>query len=69
MSAMSSAMANTVKIATAAVDPMNANREPAKFNQFRRAAQAATAGAVKERIPDTMPIANARKRTKEVLME
>jgi len=68
LSAMSSAMANTVKIATAAVDPMNANREPAKFNQFRRAAQAATAGAVKERSPDTMPIANARNRTKGVLM-
>jgi hypothetical protein len=56
-------------MATAAVDPMNARREPARLSQLRCAAQAATAGAVKERMPDTMPIAKARKRTKEVLME
>src|SRR5579863_2973649 len=69
LSAMSSAMASTVKMATAAVDPMNASREPARFSQLRRAAQAATAGAVNDRMPETMPIANARTKTKVVLME
>jgi hypothetical protein len=69
LSAMSSAMASTVKMATAAVDPMKASREPARFSQLRCAAHAANAGAVKDRIPETMPIANARTRTKVVLIE
>src|SRR5579863_5193211 len=69
LSAMSSTIANTVNIATAAVDPMNARRVPARLSQLRRAAHAATAGAVKERMPETMPIANARKRTKVALIE
>jgi hypothetical protein len=66
---MSSAIASTVKMATAAVEPINASRVPARLSQFRCAAQAVTAGAVRERIPDTIPIANARNRTKEALME
>ena len=68
LSAMSSAMASTVKMATAAVDPMKASREPARFSQLRCAAHAATAGAVNDRIPETMPIAKARTKTKVVLM-
>src|SRR5580693_5053717 len=53
LSAMSSAIASTVKMATAAVDPMNASRVPARLSQPRCAAQAVIAGAVIERIPDT----------------
>src|SRR5579872_5216177 len=68
LSAMSSAMASTVNIATAAVDPIKARRVPARLSQPRCAAQALTAGAVKERMPDTMPIANARNKTKVALM-
>src|SRR5580704_7598370 len=68
LSAISSTMASTVKMATAAVDPVNASRVPARLSQLRCAAHAATAGAVKERIPDTMPMAKVRKRTKEVFM-
>jgi hypothetical protein len=56
-------------MATAAVEPMNAMREPARLSQLRCAAQAATAGAVRERMPETTPMAKARKRTKELLME
>src|SRR5580692_11650276 len=68
LSAMSSTIASTVKMATAAVDAINASRVPARFSQFRCAAQAVTAGAVRDRIPDTMPIAKARKKTKVALM-
>src|SRR5882672_3539220 len=68
LSAMISTMANTVKISTAAVEPMKERRVPTRLSQLRCAAQAVTAGAVKERIPDTMPMAKAKKRTKEVLM-
>src|SRR4029077_11412001 len=69
LSVMSSSRASTIKMATAAVEPMNARREPAKLSQFRCAAEAATAGAVRERMPETTPMAKARKRTKELLME
>src|SRR5580698_4812842 len=69
LSEISSAMASTVKMAPAAVDPMNASRVPARLSQPRCAAQAVTAGAVNERIPDTMPIANARTKTKVALMQ
>src|SRR4249919_2323329 len=68
LSTMSSTTANTVKMMTAAPDPMNARRDPARFSQLRCAAHAATAGPVKDRIPETMPIANARTKTKVVLM-
>jgi hypothetical protein len=56
-------------MAIAAVDPINASRVPARLSQFRCAAQAATAGAVRDRIPDTMPIAKARTKTKVALIE
>src|SRR5208282_3232881 len=69
LSAISSAIASTLKIATAAVEPMNASREPARFSQLLRAAQATTAGPVNDRIPETIPIANASTRTKVALME
>src|SRR5271168_1261590 len=69
LSVMSSAMASTVKMATAAVDPINARWVPARLSQPRCAAQAVTAGAVRERIPETMPIANARSKTKVALMQ
>ncbi len=65
---MSSIIASTVKMAAAAIDPMKARREPARLSQFRCAAQAATAGAVRERIPETTPIAKARNKTKVVVM-
>jgi hypothetical protein len=68
LSVMISRIASTVNIATAAVEPMNASRVPARLSQPRCAAQAVTAGAVKERIPDTIPIAKARTKTKVALM-
>ena len=68
LSVINSTTANTAKIMTAAVDPINAKRDPARFSQPRCAAQATTAGAVKDRIPETMPIANARPKTRVVLM-
>jgi hypothetical protein len=55
-------------MATAAVDPINASWEPARLSQFRCAAQAVTAGAVRDRIPDTIPIAKARTKTKVALI-
>jgi hypothetical protein len=69
LSAMSSTIASTVKMAIAAVDPINASRVPARLSQFPCAAQAATAGAVRDRIPDTIPIAKARTKTKVALIE
>jgi hypothetical protein len=39
------------------------------LSQFPCAAQAATAGAVRDRIPDTIPIAKARTKTKVALIE
>src|SRR5580658_9047050 len=68
LSTMSSTIASTVKMATAAVDPINASRVPARLSQLRCAAQAVTAGAVRDRIPDTIPIAKARTRTKVALI-
>src|SRR5580704_12498252 len=68
LSVMISTIASTVNITTAAVDPVNASRVPVRLSQPRCAAQAVAAGAVKERIPDTMPIANARTKTKVALM-
>jgi len=69
LSVMSSTIASTVKMATAAVEPMNASRVPARLSQPRCAAQAVTAGAVKARMPDTMPIAKERTKTKVALMQ
>src|SRR5215216_3280043 len=62
-SATYSATARMEKIATAAVDPMNARGEPLRSSHPRCAAQLTAAGAVSERKPATNPIPAARRRT------
>jgi len=48
---------------------MNANGEPERLIQPRRAAQATTAGAVKDRKPAMIPIQNARRSVTPELIE
>src|SRR5436309_14353318 len=63
LSASNSPIASRENIATAVVDPMNANGKSWRFNQFRCAPHVTTAGAVSERSPATTPIPRARRKT------
>src|SRR5579872_6265803 len=63
LSATSSTSASTVNTAAAAVDPMKARLVLERFSQFRCAAHATAAGAVKERKPEATPIDNASRNT------
>src|SRR5579863_2003740 len=69
LSAISSTTAPTVKTATAASEPRKWTRVWPRSIQPRCAAQATTAGAVRERKPQTTPIKNARTRTRVGVME
>src|ERR1700682_2636019 len=57
--------ASTVKIATAAVEPIKASGELWGLSQCRFAAHATTAGGVIVRNPAITPMRNARNRTQE----
>ena len=61
-SATNSTSANTLKMTTAQIEPMNANGESCRWSQPECAAHAPTAGAVSERRPATTPIPRASKR-------
>src|SRR5262245_53738805 len=50
-------------------EPINANGEPDRLIQPRRAAQATTAGAVNDRKPAMIPIQNARRSVTPELLE
>src|SRR6266480_3706842 len=63
LSAINSPIANSERIATATVDPINARDELCRFNQPRWAAQLTAAGAVSERNPATSPIPPAKAQT------
>src|SRR5450759_5814209 len=58
-----------VKMATAKVEPIQANGEPERLIQPRWAAQATTAGPVPDRRPVTTPIPNVSNSTNPELMK
>src|SRR5438132_13100346 len=60
LSAINSPLATMENTTAAAVDPIEARRDPLKYSQPRCAAQATTAGAVNEGRPATIPNPIAR---------
>src|SRR6266480_2901570 len=63
LSAINSPIANSERIATATVDPINARGELCRFNHRRLRAQSSAARAVSERTPATIPILTAKAQT------